>query len=143
MSAFNNISSIYKIAMLLGARIEVQGRDGKWSNLNNFLCLAHDTKYRIVSEDTNIIESINALIPQFFDVIKFREYDYYVSKNAKKEGTIILFQYGFGEYVQVQADGTLKEISFEDSKKILEENGAQYIYSQSVQVFENSVKPDE
>lgn len=131
MSGFNQLPAVYKIAVLLGARVEVFfKRENKWLNLLQVQAIGHKSKYRILEQDQNIFNRAKEMLDTMYTKVQYREYEYLVSNNALKPGEIILMEYGFGMYVQVQEDLTLKDLELEVAKNLLETNQQQAYYSQ-------------
>lgn len=129
MSAFNQLPEVYKIAVLLGARVEVFfKRENKWFNLFVVSGLTHNTKYRVVSPDENILQKAKELLDTMYTKIKYQEYDYIVPNNALVAGQIIVMAYGLGCYVEVQEDLTLKDLKQEEAQELLKINQQQVYY---------------
>ena len=136
MYAFRNLPEIYKIAVMLGARVEVfLESEEKWFSHTEVTGISSDDLYRIVAEDENILEQAKILVNQLYTKIIFNEYTYMVPNNALKEGNIILMLYGLGIYVQVQKDITLKVLERHDAREILEATGKYPYYSHSETLF--------
>lgn len=134
MSVFNQLPRIYQIAMLQGARVEVQ-YNGRWVNILTMLGITHKTPYRVVEKDLNIFEKAKEQALQSYTVVKYHEYDYMVPNNALSSGEIIIMSYGLGIYVQVQDDLSLKDLEKTQAEKILKEKNQISYYSQSYDVF--------
>lgn len=131
MSAFNQLPAVYKIAILLGARVEVFfKRENKWFNLFVVSGLTHKAKYRVVSPDENILQKAKELLDTMYTKVKYKDYDYIVPNNALVAGQIIIMAYGLGIYVQVQEDLTLKDLKDEEAKQLLDKNQQQAYYGE-------------
>lgn len=118
MNAFMSLPPVYRLAALLGARIEVYiERNKKWHSYETCI-FSYDTPLRVVTGDESLLEAARAMVPQFYETVLFKDYDYLVPKVALKPDTIILFMYGFGLYARVQSDGSILEVSEEEHKAL-------------------------
>lgn len=134
MSAFNHLPRIYQLAIFLGARVEVFHND-KWYNLHDMMGIASKTKYRIMKKDLPLFKKAKEIAAQTHTIVKYKDYDYMMPNIALTPGSIVIMEYGFGIYVQVQEDLTLVDLEREEAKKILEENDDKPYYSQSHSAF--------
>lgn len=115
MYILQQLPVIYRIAVLLGARVEVYHVDNnEWVNLFSFSSLGSRTKYRIVSEDSEIFVKIQELATEFYDIIAFDGYEYMVPKNSKTPGSIIAL---CSIYVERQKDGSLKQLELDKKEQ--------------------------
>lgn len=134
-NAFNSLPSIYKIAVLLGARVQAyMKREDKWEEYYRLSWINPNVPLRLIAGDENILAKIEAILPQFYKQVQYKGYGHLIPENALKPGTIIVMQRCFGEYVQVQPDGSLKELTIEEGKAILEAS-AQHAYSSMLELF--------
>lgn len=134
MSVFNQLPRIYQLAILQGARVEVQYKN-RWMNILSMTGISYKTKYRVAERDLNIFEKAKEHASQIYTVVKYHEYDYMIPNNALSPGEIIVMEYGLGIYVQVQDDLTLRDLERKEAEKILEEKNQISYYSQSSDVF--------
>lgn len=131
MSAFNQLPQVYKIAVLLGARVEVFfKKENKWFNLFVVSGLTHKAKYRVVSPDESILQKAKELLDTMYTKVKYNDYDYLVPNNALVAGQIIIMEYGLGCYVEVQEDLSLKDLKSEYAQKLLEEKQQRAYFGQ-------------
>lgn len=134
MSVFNQLPRIYQIAMLQGARVEVQ-YDGRWVNILTMLGITRRTPYRVVEKDLNIFEIAKQQATESYTIVEYEGYDYMLPKNALSPGEIIIMEYGMGVYVQVQEDLSLKDLEREHAEEILKKNEQIAYYSKSYDEF--------
>lgn len=134
MSAFNQLPRIYQLAIFLGARVEVLYND-KWVNLHDMMGLASKTKYRVMKKDQPLFKKAKEIAAQTHTIVKYKDYDYMMPNAALNPGAIVIMEYGFGIYVQVQDDLTLLDLEREEARKMLEESDEKPYYSQSHSVF--------
>lgn len=114
MYILQQLPVIYRIAVLLGARLEVYDvKHNEWVNIFSFSSLGHQTKYRILSEDSEIFMKIKSMLTEFYDTTVFEGYEYMIPKNAKNPGAIIAL---CSIYVQRQADGSLKTLELNEEE---------------------------
>lgn len=127
-SSFDSLPPVYRIAVLLGARVEVQlKKEQEWHPYHQCF-FSYDTPLRVKEGDEALLDDARRMIPQFYDMVEFREYDYLVPKVAIKPGNIIQFIYGFGAYGRVQEDGSIIEVSEEEHKMIYESKKDNYYH---------------
>lgn len=139
MYSFSNLPHLYKICVLLGARVEVYlSKEDSWLNYTEVSSISHSTPYRIVAEDEAVMKQVKDIVNKLYTKKKFHEYEYFLPNNSLKEGAIIIMQYGLGMYVQVQKDGSFKELTIETAQRILKENKQQSFYSQIVDIFQGT-----
>ncbi len=121
MSVLNQLPIVYRLAILQGARVEAYLKnEKKWFPILQLTGITYNTPYRVHEKDSNIFEKVKASIPDFFTIVKYHDYDYLVPKNALESGNIMIMEYGLGSYVQVQDDLSLKDLSYEEGKKLAE-----------------------
>lgn len=114
MTILQQLPVIYRLAILLGARVEVyEVQTNSWVNIFSFYSLGSQTKYRILSEDSNIFEKVKSLTTEFYDTVVFDGYQYMVPKNSNIPGSIIAF---CSFYVERQEDGSLKELTLNEQE---------------------------
>lgn len=134
--AFSNLPMIYKLAVLLGARVEVYlKRDDKWYPYHELTGIGYNTPIRIVSGDEEVFTQVQEMISQFYEKAQYNKYTYLLPKNALKPGAITMMEYGLGQYVQTQDDGSFKELSREEATALLEASGQKAYYSTFELVF--------
>lgn len=139
MNNFLNLPSIYKITAMLGGRVEIYyPKDDKWYPYNRITGISNKSKIRVAEGDEQILESAKALVPQFYETIMYNDYEYLVPKNAMKEGSIIIMQYGLGQMVRVQSDGSLLEVPAEEKQELIKIDQLGIFYSEAKGDFEDS-----
>lgn len=127
---------IYKIATLLGARVEAYiERDKKWYSYYELTGIGRKTPLRLVAGDEEVLAQVQAMISQFYGKTQYKGYSYLMPHNALKSGAITIMEYGLGQYVQTQEDGSLKELEREEAKALLEASGQKPYYAMFELIF--------
>jgi hypothetical protein len=136
MSAFQGLPTIYKLAVLHGARVEIYlDKDEKWFPYSQIIGVSYRSKIRVAPGDEEVLEQVKSLLPNFYDIVEFDGYNYYLPKSAKKVGSITMMSYGFGVYVQTKDDGSLLQLERKVAEQILDETKTTPYVSVSEQTF--------
>lgn len=136
MSAFQGLPTIYQLAVLHGARVEIYlEKEEKWFPYAQIIGVSYRSKIRVAPGDEEVLEQVKSSLSNFYEIVEFEGYNYYFPKSAKKVGSITIMSYGFGVYVQTQEDGRVVQLSREEGEKILADTKATPYLSISEQTF--------
>lgn len=143
MYPFLSLPAIYKLVVMLGGRVQVYAkRQEQWFDYQRMIGIDSRTLIRVAAGDENILEKARELVSQLYEKVIYKEYDYLVPKNAMKEGSLIIMQYGFGQIVRVNANLELIKVSEEEQKELFENYNMDLYRSESEETFQGIIPKD-